>query len=71
MANEKKGKSWTKEEKDKLKKLAKGNTPTRLIAMKLERTVGGVISQASKNGISLEPHNRSPYGTGGKGRKRK
>jgi hypothetical protein len=55
------GKTWTPQEVSKLKDLAKGNTPTRVIGLKLGRPVQGVYKKASENGISLNPHNRSPY----------
>ena len=55
------GKSWTKTQETKLKKLARGNTPTRVIGLKLERTPAAVQSKASELGISLKPTNKSPY----------
>lgn len=56
-----KGKKWTKNDLDKLKELAKGNTPTGLIAYKLGRTESSIYSIANKNKISLKPTNKSPY----------
>lgn len=53
---------WTDEEVRKLRELARGNTPTRIIGLKLGRTPGAVQSKASTVGISLKPANRSPYG---------
>jgi hypothetical protein len=53
---------WTDEEVRKLRELARGNTPTRIIGLKLGRTPGAVQSKASAVGISLKPANRSPYG---------
>jgi hypothetical protein len=41
--------------------LAKGNTPTRVIGLKLGRTPAGVSSKASQKKISLAPPNQSPY----------
>ncbi len=61
MATKNKGKSWTKNDIQKLKKLVKGNTPTGLIAYELGRTESGVRSKASELGISLKPVNKSPY----------
>lgn len=55
------GKSWPKTEVSNLRKLAKGNTPTRLAAYKLGRSEDAVRSKASEKGISLKPTNRSPY----------
>lgn len=57
------GKRWNSQEITNLKKLAAGNTPTRVIGMKLGRTPGAIQAKASEKNISLEPHNRSPYGT--------
>jgi hypothetical protein len=51
---------WTEAELKNMKMLVKQNTPTRLIAMKLERTVTSVYSKATREGISLAPTNRSP-----------
>jgi hypothetical protein len=56
-------KAWTPPQVVQLKTLAKGNTPTRVIALKLGRTPEAVQSEASKEGISLKPTNQSPYGT--------
>lgn len=55
------GKSWTKTQEINLKKLARGNTPTRVMGLKLQRTPAAVQSKASELGISLKPTNRSPY----------
>jgi hypothetical protein len=55
------GKEWTPSEVKQLKSLAKENTPTRVIALKLERTPGAVQSKASAERISLKPTNQSPY----------
>ena len=41
--------------------LAKGNTPTPLIAYKLGRTENSIYKIASDNDISLHPTNKSPY----------
>jgi hypothetical protein len=56
------GKPWTPQEVKELRALAQGNTPTRLIGVKLGRPVAGVRAKASERGISLRPWNRSPYG---------
>ena len=63
------GSRWSDAEKATLAKLADGNTPTRLIALKRERSEDAVRSEAQRLGVSLAPANRSPYGTAGKGRK--
>jgi len=55
------GKYWTHSDISTLRKLAKGNTPTPLIAYKLQRTEDGVRSKASDEGITLKPTNKSPY----------
>lgn len=55
------GKQWTPSEESKLKALAKGNTPTRLIAHKLGRTAGSVYAKANSLDVSLKPTNQSPY----------
>jgi len=55
------GKLWTPKEEASLKELAKQNTPTRVIGLKLGRPVGGVRAKASGLDISLKPTNQSPY----------
>lgn len=60
------GKRWSGSDVAKLRQLARGNTPTRVIGLKLGRTAAAVYSKASERGISLEPHNRSPYGRRGR-----
>ncbi|MDA9398717.1 hypothetical protein XH84_09935 [Bradyrhizobium nanningense] len=55
------GKPWTSEDVKQLKELAKGNTPTRVIGIKLGRTEAAVYGKASSEGISLSPTNQSPY----------
>jgi hypothetical protein len=55
------GKAWTPAEVRALRKLAKGNTPTGVIGLKIGRTPAGISSKASEKGISLAPPNRSPY----------
>jgi len=55
-------KQWTDSEVRKMKDLAEGNTPTRVIGLKLGRTPGAIYAKASELHISLSPHNRSPYG---------
>lgn len=57
------GTPWTREENKTLKELASGNTPTRIIALKMGRSENSIYSKASDNGISLKPTNQSPYGT--------
>jgi hypothetical protein len=55
------GKDWTTKDIGALKQLAKGNTPTRVMGIKLGRTPESVQSKASQEGISLKPTNQSPY----------
>ncbi|MBP9842646.1 MAG: hypothetical protein KBC62_01435 [Candidatus Pacebacteria bacterium] len=55
------GKKWEGKEVKELKKLAKGNTPTRVIALKLKRTPASVANKASEEEVSLKPTNQSPY----------
>ena len=54
-------KRWTPTEDRELRKLAKGNTPTGLIAHKLGRSEQAIYSHASELGVSLSPPNSSPY----------
>jgi len=58
---ENQNKHWTPAEEKKLKELAKGNTPTPLIAYKMKRSEAGVRGKASDIGLSLKPTNKSPY----------
>ena len=55
------GKRWTSADESKLRKLAKGNTPTPLMAYELDRTEAGVRGKASEMNLSLKPTNKSPY----------
>lgn len=55
------GKAWTPIETKSLKSLARENTPTRVIGLKLGRTEGAVRTKASQEGVSLRPTNQSPY----------
>jgi hypothetical protein len=55
------GKAWTQAWESQLRKLAKGNTPTRLMAYRLGRTTVAVQSKAQELNISLKPVNKSPY----------
>lgn len=57
------GKNWTPIETKSLKSLAVGNTPTRVIGLKLGRSPDAVYSKASELGVSLKPTNQAPYGT--------
>lgn len=55
------GKHWSSADEKQLKKLAKGNTPTRVIGLKLGRTEDAIYSKAGELGVSLDPTNQSPY----------
>jgi hypothetical protein len=55
------GKNWSASDEKALKTLARQNTPTRVIGLKLGRTPGSIYSKASEQGISLKPTNQSPY----------
>lgn len=57
------GKTWTATDVSQLRQLAKQNTPTRVIGLKLGRTEDAVRAKASNENISLKPTNQSPYGT--------
>jgi hypothetical protein len=58
---QKAGQPWTKGDVRQLEQLAKGNTPTGLIAYRLKRTAEAVRQKASAEDISLKPVNQSPY----------
>ena len=53
-------KPWTSEDRKILKQLAKENTPTRVIGLKMGRTEPVIRYRARTEGISLKPVNRSP-----------
>lgn len=55
------GKPWTPIEVKQLAQEAKGNTPTRVIALHMGRTPDAIYTKASEEGISLKPTNQSPY----------
>jgi hypothetical protein len=55
------GKAWSADDIAQLKKLAKENTPTRVIGLKLERTETAIYSKAADLDVSLKPANQSPY----------
>jgi len=55
------GKHWSPAEVQRMKKLAKGNTPTPLIADALGRTPEAIYTKASQKSVSLKPTNQSPY----------
>ncbi len=61
MAVKNQGKAWTPAQNAQLKQLARGNTPTRVIGLKMGRTPGAVQSHADALNISLKPVNQKPY----------
>ena len=52
---------WSTADVRMLKQLAKGNTPTGVMSIKLQRPVAAIRSKAQREGISLRPVNRAPY----------
>jgi hypothetical protein len=55
------GQPWSTEDVKQLRMLAKSNTPTGVLSLKLQRPESAVRSKAQREGISLRPVNRSPY----------
>lgn len=55
------GKQWTPADVSQLKQLAKENTPTRVISLKLGRSEDAVRAKAGEEHVSLKPTNQSPY----------
>jgi hypothetical protein len=55
------GKHWTNADVKQIRSLARENTPTRVIGLKLGRTPDAIYTKASAEGISLAPTNQSPY----------
>ena len=55
------GNPWTASDVKQLKQLAKQNTPSRVIGLKMGRTPSAVQQKASQESISLKPTNQSPY----------
>ncbi|MDQ3907970.1 MAG: hypothetical protein M3268_06460 [Acidobacteriota bacterium] len=60
------GNPWTSDDVKQLRQLAKENTPTRVIGLKLGRTENSIRSKAKSEGVSLKPTNQSPYGSASK-----
>lgn len=59
--NRNSNKLWTSTEIRELRNLAQKNTPTRVIGLKLGRTVEAIYSKSSEKNINLRPVNQSPY----------
>lgn len=55
------GKAWSASMDAQLRQLARQNTPTRVIGLKMGRTADSIQSHASHIGVSLKPTNQSPY----------
>lgn len=55
------GEPWSGEEVQKLRTLARSNTPTGVLSLKLQRPPAAIRSKAQREGVSLKPINRSPY----------
>ena len=55
------GQPWTTAQTQQLRALARGNTPTGVIGLKLGRSEDAVRSKASQLRVSLKPTNQSPY----------
>ena len=59
--NRNSGKPITNQDVNSVRQLAKRNTPTGVIGLKIGRTANSVRKIASENSISLRPTNQSPY----------
>jgi hypothetical protein len=55
------GKPWTPSQNTEFRELVRGNTPTRVIGIKLGRTEDSIQGHAQDLGVSLKPTNQSPY----------
>jgi len=55
------GKPWTPAQVGELRALARGNTPIRVIGLKLGRSPGAISAKATEQRISLKPTNQRPY----------
>lgn len=53
--------AWSRADVGTLKQLARANTPTGVISLKMGRTPTAIRSKAQREHISLRPANRSPY----------
>lgn len=59
--NRNSGTRWSVSDERKISQMAKQNTPTRVMGLKLGRTAAAVQAKASELGVSLKPVNQSPY----------
>lgn len=55
------GKRWTATQVKQLRQLARQNTPTRVIGIKLGRTENAIRTKASETGVSLKSRNQSSF----------
>jgi len=55
------GKHWSNSDVANLRHLARQNTPTREIGLKIGRTEAAVRTKAAEEDVSLKPTNQSPY----------
>jgi len=55
------GKRWSGQDVQKLNKMLRENTPTRVMGFKLGRTPEAVQQKANSLGKSTKPTNQSPY----------
>jgi hypothetical protein len=55
------GKAWDVSDEKRVAELAKKNTPTGVISLKLRRSENSIRSKAQELGVSLKPANQKPY----------
>jgi hypothetical protein len=55
------GNPWTSQDVKEIRHLAAGNTPTRVIGLKLGRSAPAIYAKAADTGTRLKPTNQSPY----------
>jgi hypothetical protein len=60
-SNRNTGKPWSDADVSRLKDLRDGNTPTRVIGLKLGRTESAIYNKAAELNLSLKPTNQPPY----------
>lgn len=52
---------WKPSDDARLRQLARENTPTRVMGLKMGRTEDAIRTHAAEIGLSLKPTNQSPY----------
>ena len=55
------GKVWNSSDEKKVVELARKNTPTGVIGLKLKRSENAIRAKAYGLGVSLKPTNQKPY----------